>query len=362
MHHCLLPETTGKWNTKLLLPCTSYITACYWKPQANEIRNYFSPARRTSLLATGNHRQMKYEITSPLHVVHHCLLLETTGKWNTKLLLPCTSYITACYWKPQANEIRNYFSPARRTSLLAAWNHRQMKYEITSPLHVVHHCLLLETTGKWNTKLLLPCTSYITACYWKPQANEIRNYFSPARRTSLLATGNHRQMKYEITSPLHVVHHCLLPETTGKWNTKLLLPCTSYITACCLKPQANEIRNYFSPARRTSLLAAWNHRQMKYEITSPLHVVHHCLLPETTGKWNTKLLLPCTSYITACCLKPQANEIWNYSSPARNTSPFAAWNNRHTKSEIIPPLHLICHHLLLETTGMPNLKLFLPCT
>ena len=116
-----------------------------------------------------------------------------------------------------------------------------------------------------------------------------------------------------------------------------------------------------SPASSMSLLAACKHRHIKSEIIPTLCIICHCLLPETTDKPNLKLFLPCTQHVMACCLKLQKNDIWNYSSPTCSTSPFAAWNNRHTKSEIIHPLHLICHHLLPETTGMPNLKLFLPC-
>ena len=119
--------------------------------------------------------------TSNLKLFLPCLLPETTDKPNLKLFLPCTYYVTACCQKWQARQI-------------------------------------------WGS--FLPCTWYITACYWKPQANEIRNYFSPARSTSLLAAWNHRQMKSEIILPLHVIHHRLLPETTGTQNLKLSLLCT----------------------------------------------------------------------------------------------------------------------------------------
>lgn len=95
-----------------------------------------------------------------------------------------------------------------------------------------------------------------------------------------------------------------------------------HITICCLKPRLSQIWDYSSAACNASPLAAWNHRHAKPEISSPLHVMHHCLPPKT-----------------------QANEILNYSSPA--------W---HTKSKMIPPLLLIRHRLLPETIGTPNLK------
>ena len=70
-----------------------------------------------------------------------------------------------------------------------------------------------------------------------------------------------------------------------------------------------------SPARSTSPLAAWKHRHIKSEIIPTLCIIRHCLLPETTDKPNLKLFLPCTYYVTACCQKWHARQIWELFLP-----------------------------------------------